>query len=96
MDFGRTGVPFCAPVGDGPFVPTGKADFGKLRFLCYPELKPLEHLEESPDNVLLAETVFDTLNVKAGLFAAEEIFDGRSADALATCRPDRFAPGTPL
>lgn len=29
---------------------------GRLRFLCYSDLKPLDHLEDSPDNRLLAET----------------------------------------
>ncbi|MFW3615603.1 PhoH family protein [Billgrantia antri] len=40
-------------------IPIPRADgttLGKLRFLCYPELEPLENLAESPDNVLLAET----------------------------------------
>ncbi|SDK65673.1 PhoH family protein [Billgrantia gudaonensis] len=39
-----------------PIPRAGGTTQGRLRFLCYPELKPLEHLEESPDNRLLAET----------------------------------------
>lgn len=39
-----------------PIPRAGGTPLGRLRFLCYPELEPLEHLEESPDNCLLAET----------------------------------------
>ncbi|RDB42853.1 PhoH family protein [Halomonas sp. DQ26W] len=39
-----------------PIPRAGGTPMGRLRFLCYPELKSLEHLEESPDNRLLAET----------------------------------------
>lgn len=34
----------------------GVAGTGRLRFLCYNDLRPLDHLEDSPDNRLLAET----------------------------------------
>ena len=39
-----------------PIPRAGGTPMGRLRFLCYPELKSLEHLEDSPDNRLLAET----------------------------------------
>ncbi|WP_163559668.1 PhoH family protein [Halomonas sp. NO4] len=39
-----------------PIPRAGGTTLGVLRFLCYSDLKPLEHLEESPDNRLLAET----------------------------------------
>lgn len=31
-------------------------DTGRLRFLCYQDLKPLDNLEDTPDNRILAET----------------------------------------
>lgn len=34
----------------------GTGHTGRLRFLCYNDLQPLDHLEDSPDNRLLAET----------------------------------------
>ncbi|KXS38325.1 MAG: PhoH-like ATPase [Halomonadaceae bacterium T82-2] len=34
----------------------GTGQTGRLRFLCYSDLKPLDPLEDSPDNRLLAET----------------------------------------
>ncbi|TFH85090.1 PhoH family protein [Billgrantia azerbaijanica] len=40
-------------------IPIPRADgksLGRLRFLCYPDLEPLDHLEDTPDNRLLAET----------------------------------------
>lgn len=40
-------------------IPIPRADgstLGTLHFLCYTKLEPLEHLAESPDNSLLAET----------------------------------------
>ncbi len=39
-----------------PIPRAGGQTLGHLRFLCYPELKSLEQLEESPDNRILAET----------------------------------------
>ncbi|WP_043527745.1 PhoH family protein [Litchfieldella xinjiangensis] len=42
----QAGIPLPDSIG-----PTGR-----LRFLCYNDLKPLEHLEDSPDNRILAET----------------------------------------
>lgn len=34
----------------------GTGQPGRLRFLCYNDLSPLDHLDDSPDNRLLAET----------------------------------------
>ncbi|MGM0535849.1 MAG: PhoH family protein [Pseudomonadota bacterium] len=42
----RDGIPIPRPIGPQ----------GRLRLLCYTDLKPLDPLEESPDNRLLAET----------------------------------------
>ncbi|MYL22348.1 AAA family ATPase [Halomonas alkaliantarctica] len=37
-------------------IPRATGTAGRLRFLCYNDLKPLDNLEASPDNRLLAET----------------------------------------
>ncbi|WP_129141150.1 PhoH family protein [Modicisalibacter coralii] len=34
----------------------GTGQTGRLRFLCYNDVQPIDHLEDSPDNRLLAET----------------------------------------
>ncbi|WP_355661770.1 PhoH family protein [Halomonas salifodinae] len=39
-----------------PIPRANDAPSGRLRFLCYRDLAPLDHLEESPDNQILAET----------------------------------------
>ncbi|MBD3896910.1 PhoH family protein [Halomonas sp. ML-15] len=37
-------------------IPRISGETGRLRFLCYQDLKPLDNLEDSPDNRILAET----------------------------------------
>ncbi|APX92205.1 phosphate starvation-inducible protein PhoH [Halomonas sp. 1513] len=37
-------------------IPRISGESGRLRFLCYQDLKPLDNLEDSPDNRILAET----------------------------------------
>lgn len=37
-------------------IPRASGETGRLRFLCYQDLKPLDNLEDSPDNRILAET----------------------------------------
>ncbi|WP_346797154.1 PhoH family protein [Halomonas sp. Bachu 37] len=37
-------------------IPRLTGETGRLRFLCYQDLKPLDNLEDSPDNRILAET----------------------------------------
>lgn len=43
-------------IRDGIPIPRLAGREGRLRLLCYTDLKPLEPLEESPDNRILAET----------------------------------------
>ncbi|MDW7747395.1 PhoH family protein [Halomonas sp.] len=43
-------------IRDGIPIPRLTGPEGRLRLLCYTDLKPLDPLEESPDNRLLAET----------------------------------------
>ncbi|WP_048306974.1 PIN domain-containing protein, partial [Halomonas sp. PR-M31] len=42
----QQGIPLVNAVNQG----------GRLRFLCYSDLQPLDHLEDNPDNRILAET----------------------------------------
>lgn len=42
----QQGIPLVDAVGEG----------GRLRFLCYSDLQPLDHLEDNADNRILAET----------------------------------------
>ncbi|WP_227369928.1 PhoH family protein [Halomonas sp. M20] len=42
----QQGIPLVNAVSQG----------GRLRFLCYSDLQPLDHLEDNPDNRILAET----------------------------------------
>ncbi|EPC02351.1 PhoH [Litchfieldella anticariensis FP35 = DSM 16096] len=43
-------------IQEGIPLPGSIGPVGRLRFLCYPDLLPLDNMEDSPDNRLLAET----------------------------------------
>ncbi|MGE4533578.1 PhoH family protein [Halomonas sp.] len=43
-------------IRDGIPIPRLEGHQGRLRLLCYPDLEPLDTLEDSPDNRILAET----------------------------------------
>ena len=56
-----------------------------FRAVTFEELKvaykqQVEALVDGGSDILLVETVFDTLNAKAALFAIEEVKDERSMD----------------
>ena len=53
-------------------------DFEQLRAAYYEQV---EALVEGGADVLLVETIFDTLNAKAALFAIDECFEDRRAPA---------------
>jgi 5-methyltetrahydrofolate--homocysteine methyltransferase len=61
-------------------------DFEQLRAAYYEQV---EALVEGGADVLLVETIFDTLNAKAALFAIDEFFEARPASA---CRSSSAAP----
>ncbi|CAM4212721.1 PhoH family protein [Vreelandella rituensis] len=43
-------------IQQGIIIPKLSGEAGRLRFLCYQDLKPLDNMEDSPDNRILAET----------------------------------------
>ncbi|XKH60886.1 PhoH family protein [Halomonas sediminis] len=43
-------------IQQGILIPKLSGETGRLRFLCYQDLKPLDNMEDSPDNRILAET----------------------------------------
>src|SRR5690606_40253019 len=79
-DFHVTGVQTCAlPISISPNVNDPgfrNTSFDQLRG-TYREA--IEGLIDGGADTLMVETVFDTLNAKAALFAIEEAFDARGA-----------------
>ena len=61
-------------------------DFEQLRAAYYEQV---EALVEGGADLLLVETIFDTLNAKAALFAIDEYFEKSAASA---CRSSSAAP----
>ncbi|MPM78599.1 hypothetical protein SDC9_125610 [bioreactor metagenome] len=56
-------------------------------------VEAIRGLTDGGADILLVETVFDTLNAKAALFAIEQFFDARSAFAEIQVPQQTFKPG---